>query len=488
VRHGSPYWGNVYTSDTLGAEYELSLSYDRRDAYGRSDWRRFHGLDGIYLANQLQNVVGTGQGDATLTRITYNQGGEWRALPQPVDSNGNTIDCDVDNCQLNLHLTGKRNSGYQDDGDIFGPVLTHGRAIGLIIATGNIGNDLSQTLTDVNTYFSRDAGWTWVQIRNGSYVYEFADHGAIWLFANNIDATDTFFYTWNEGLTFSECSFTRDGPVEILNIIVDPSALSSTFVIHGYRNVDGDDIGYLATIDFSSFHERQCTTNDYEYWSPSDDRNDTQSNCLLGQSTTYTRRKRTSECFNGDTYEIEVQGKTCPCDRDDYECDYCYEDIGGHCSKVQDCVPDPPTCNNGYYSVSRGYRIVAGDQCNISTGLDLTPQQFACTSSSGVIGSSSDAIPSSHKISAGIIVLILFFILLVIGVIVGGLYYLNKKKNLMGNLPNTWKWDKLRGDNTSTALDEDLLEAREAQTLDDHEIEQKLESKPKETDATLINL
>jgi len=342
---------------------------------------------------------------------------------------------------------------------------------------------------DVNTYFSRDAGWTWVQVGEGSYTYEFADHGALWLFTDNIDSTDSFIYSWNEGLNFSECQFTQNGDLEVSNVIVDPSSLSTAFVIHGYRTINGVDKGYLVSVDFSDFHERQCDDSDYEFWSPTDDKNDTTNNCLLGITRTYTRRKQTSECFNGATYEISTSVKQCPCDRDDYECDYCYENIGGHCSKVQDCTPDTPSCVNGYYSVSRGYRLVAGDNCSIADGLDLSPQQIACTSTTGVTGNptSSSTKPDSHGLSGGVIALILLMVLLVIGGAVGVLYYLNKKRNLWGNISNTWKWDKLGGNN-STALDEDLLEAREAETLDDHEIEKKLESKPKETDTTLINL
>ena len=40
----------------------------------------------------------------------------------------------------------------------------------------------------VNTYFSRDAGRTWEEIRKGSYIYEFGDHGALMILADNMQA------------------------------------------------------------------------------------------------------------------------------------------------------------------------------------------------------------------------------------------------------------------------------------------------------------
>jgi hypothetical protein len=51
--------------------------------------------------------------------------------------------------------------------------------IGLIMATGNVGHHLHSRQDEVNTYFSRDAGRSWEQIAEGSYIYEFGDHGAL---------------------------------------------------------------------------------------------------------------------------------------------------------------------------------------------------------------------------------------------------------------------------------------------------------------------
>jgi hypothetical protein len=64
---------------------------------------------------------------------------------------------------------------------------------------------------------SRDAGLSWTKIRDGTSIYEFADHGAIITFAENSQATSTISYTKDEGLNIIECTFTNN-PVEITSI------------------------------------------------------------------------------------------------------------------------------------------------------------------------------------------------------------------------------------------------------------------------------
>jgi hypothetical protein len=51
--------------------------------------------------------------------------------------------------------------------------------IGLIIGTGNIGTHLTYQPDQVNTYLSRDGGKSWVELRKGSHIYEFGDHGGV---------------------------------------------------------------------------------------------------------------------------------------------------------------------------------------------------------------------------------------------------------------------------------------------------------------------
>ena len=37
-----------------------------------------------------------------------------------------------------------------------------------------------------STYFSRDAGLSWDEVAKGSHIYEFGDHGALIVMANDV--------------------------------------------------------------------------------------------------------------------------------------------------------------------------------------------------------------------------------------------------------------------------------------------------------------
>ena len=64
--------------------------------------------------------------------------------------------------------------------------------------------------------------------------------------------------------------------------------------------------------------------SDYELWSPYDGRQ-SGGKCLLGHQVRYTRRRRASQCYNGEVYERVEFRKNCQCAEEDYECDFGYE-------------------------------------------------------------------------------------------------------------------------------------------------------------------
>ena len=211
-----------------------------------------------------------------------------------------------------------------------------------------------------------------------------------------------------------------DTPTEIENIVIEPLATSQVFVMYGTRGEQG----VLFQADFSNLHEPQCKgveqagdpSSDYELWSPSDGRPDG-SKCLLGHQVRYTRRRRAAACFNGQEYERSEFRKTCPCAEEDYECDCeparpahlapphpCIVSMAGDLPPTRVCVcasrrsadgyerstdtgpcvavmaiptGPPPECR-GTYTVSNGYRLVAGDTCDSSKGVDHLPTVKRC--------------------------------------------------------------------------------------------------------------
>jgi hypothetical protein len=270
-------------------------------------------LNGIYIANYYKDIFSLRNSDLK-SMVTFNNGGEWKPLIAPtVDSNGNVISCTG---ECNLHLYGDHKltpNGNSDLGD-FGPLHSKYNAIGMLVGTGNVGKYLNSD--EVNTYFSHDGGQIWSEVRKGSHIYEFGDHGSIVVMAKNKQDTNRLLYTWNMGLSWKECRFTDNSQLQVIDIISEPFNTAQNFVIHGIKQQNGKEVGVLIHLDFNNLHQRPCNDTDYEQWSPSDMAG---RNCFLGQKTIYTRRKRDAECFNPVTYEPEQKIGICECSQQDYE-------------------------------------------------------------------------------------------------------------------------------------------------------------------------
>jgi len=147
--------------------------------------------------------------------------------------------------------------------------------------------------------------------------------------------------------------------------------------------------------------------------------------------------------------------------------DYCFQKFGSFCSLDPECtvqVGPPEDCNDVYY-VSQGYRLVPGTKCDVNTGLNLLPKKMKCPSKQDT--------QTKEGISGGMVALI---VILVLGAMVifgiGGWFFLKKKNfgNFFGNEPKTFQMYE----SGNTALDDDLLESKEAEPLDEETIEQTL--------------
>eukprot|EP00960_Hanusia_phi_P077226 768667-Hanusia_phi.AAC.8 len=378
-------FANVYMSGPEGSSYTLSLRAVVKDYRGLSDFERINGVDGVYIANvadtsvepELKLFGGLQAEDGmvpTKTVISFDKGAMWKDLPPPAkDHLGRPIVCDG----CSLHLNGKT-SGF------LGPVYSSVSSTGLIMATGNVGHHLHRRQDEINTYFSRDAGRSWEQITKGSYIYEFGDHGALMIMANNREATNTIRYSWNEGLNWTDFKF-WEHHIEVENIITEPSGTSQIFILYGRRN----DKGVLMQLNFETLHERRCAginapgsdASDYEEWTPADALRS--GSCLLGRKVTYTRRKRAVQCFNGWDYDRRESKVNCECTRVDFECDFGFQmNEKKECARVPE-MPEvgfgaPQDCN-GYFVITKGYRRVPGDTCVGGTvASELEPVVQSC--------------------------------------------------------------------------------------------------------------
>lgn len=140
------------------------------------------GLEGIFLANEFL-TEGTDP-DAPVsadrvTKISFDLGGEWTRLSGPID----TACTANNNCWLNLQGITTSYSGR---------FYSEPTAIGILLGTGNTGRALTDRTDLLNTFMSRDAGWTWQLFRNGSHQYDITNHGGIVLMIDDIAPTRSF--------------------------------------------------------------------------------------------------------------------------------------------------------------------------------------------------------------------------------------------------------------------------------------------------------
>lgn len=237
------------------------------------------------------------------------------------------------------------------------------------MGTGNIGRTLRFEPDQTNTYISRDGGLSWLEAHKGAFIYEFGDHGGLILMADDLKKTVQVVFTWNEGQSWYDFDVSKI-PFEVDNIITEPNVTSTTFLMFGTRQ-EGEGVLYHMRFDALKFPTcrgvwaADSVSSDYETWTPSDGINTDK--CMLGRQITYTRRKKTSQCFNGEKFERPVERKKCSCTQEDYACEIGFMRAIGSTECTfggADMMPAsmaPAVCSSQY--LVPAYRKVPGDQC-----------------------------------------------------------------------------------------------------------------------------
>ncbi|KAI8370594.1 uncharacterized protein BYT42DRAFT_617135 [Radiomyces spectabilis] len=362
--HKGSEYGNIFTSNSNGTYFVLSLENANRNELGIVDFEKMQGIEGIALANKVTNPSRANGGDPKklATVKTADAGAHWVPLDPPeVDSNGKKYNCHGNPCSLHLHAYSER----KNTRDLF----STSSAVGLMVGVGNVGSDLLP-YRDGDMFLTRDAGKTWFEVYKGAHLWEFADQGALLILVDDEDATNSVKYTTNEGLSWNVYEFAKKNEkVKVDDIITQPDGTSQKYVLFGTERGTGKYVGYH--IDFSAIHPTKCkldldhpNDDDFELWSPEDTRGEA---CLFGRETKYYRRIRDHDCYIGERLvQPREEVRNCTCTQEDFECDFNYvRDKNNKCVLVPGLSALVPECDGtiDFFYEPTGYRKIAASTC-----------------------------------------------------------------------------------------------------------------------------
>ncbi|CAG8720980.1 25965_t:CDS:10, partial [Gigaspora rosea] len=356
-------WGNILKSNSNGTDFVHSLEFANRDEKGFVDFEKIRGIDGIAIANIVSNVDELNMGGTRKklrSKITFNDGSTWKPLTIPErDSDGKPYDCKGD-CSLHLHGYTERQN-HRDD-------FSSSSAVGLVMGVGNVGNYLTPYL-DGDTFLTRDAGKTWIEVRKGAHMYEFGDQGSILVMVDDEEPTDRFLYSFNEGGSWQEYNLTQSKErVKVYDITAYPSDVSSKFLLRGsYENNWSKEVYVLGD------------DSDFEEWTPSHSEG---TECLFGKKIKYDRKISGRICHIDKAKQPKVEDDVCSCTIQDYECDYNYIRNGELCelapnvnleySRKEQCANGETYC----------YRKIPISNCSGGQDFAEIKQQFCPRASS----------------------------------------------------------------------------------------------------------
>ncbi|CAG8518000.1 12256_t:CDS:10 [Gigaspora margarita] len=333
--------GENFTEAKFPLSMQIIKNFANRDEKGFVDFEKIRGIDGIAIANIVSNVDELNMGGTRkklISRITFNDGSTWKPLTIPErDSDHKPYYCKGD-CSLHLHgYTERRN--HRD-------AFSSSSAVGLVMGVGNVGNYLTP-YSDGDTFLTRDAGKTWIEVRKGAHLYEFGDQGSILVMVDDEEPTDRFLYSFNEGGSWQEYDLTQSKErVKVYDITAYPSDVSSKFLLRG------------------SYESN---------WSK--------------EVIKYYRKFSDRICHIDKVKQPKVEDDMCSCTIQDYECDYNYIRKGESCELAPNVNLEysrKEQCANGetYWYHSSGYRKIPISNCSSGRDFAEIEQQYCPRASS----------------------------------------------------------------------------------------------------------
>uniref|UniRef100_A0A7M4F0H0 Sortilin related VPS10 domain containing receptor 3 n=1 Tax=Crocodylus porosus TaxID=8502 RepID=A0A7M4F0H0_CROPO len=341
---------NLYISDIRGVYFTLALENVKssRGLEGNIiiDLYEVAGIKGVFLANKKIE-------DQIKTFITYNKGRDWRLVQAPdTDLRGDPVQCQMPFCSLHLHLQISENP-YTS-----GSISSKETAPGLLVATGNIGSELSYA--DIGMFVSSDGGNSWRQIFEEEYNVWYLDWGgALVAMKHTSMPIRHLWVSFDEGRSWSKYSFTPT-PLFVDGSLVDPGIETQIMTIFGHFSLRSE--WQLVKVDYKSIFSRRCNKDDYQTWHLHNQGEP----CVMGERKIYKKRKPGAQCALGRDYSRTVVSEPCVCADGDFD-DYGYERHSNN-----QCVPafwfNPSSlskdCSFGQsYLNSTGYRRIVSNNC-----------------------------------------------------------------------------------------------------------------------------
>uniref|UniRef100_A0A8C3JFA0 VPS10 domain-containing receptor SorCS3 n=1 Tax=Calidris pygmaea TaxID=425635 RepID=A0A8C3JFA0_9CHAR len=336
---------NLYISDTRGVYFTLALENVKssRGLEGNIiiDLYEVAGIKGIFLANRKID-------DQIKTFITYNKGRDWRLLQAPdTDLRGDPVVCQLPFCSLHLHLQLSENP-YTS-----GSISSKETAPGLLVATGNIGSELSYT--DVGVFISSDGGNSWRQIFEEEYNVWFLDWGGALVAMKRTSVPIRHMWvSFDEGRSWSKYSFTST-PLFVDGSLVDPGIETQIMTVFGHFSLRSE--WQLVKVDYKSIFNRRCNKDDYQTWHLHNQGEP----CVMGERKIYKKRKPGVQCSLGRDYSQSVVSEPL-CDFGDF----CRLHSNNQCVPAFWFSPSSLSkdCSIGQsYLNSTGYRRIVSNNC-----------------------------------------------------------------------------------------------------------------------------
>uniref|UniRef100_A0A3Q3MYC9 Sortilin related VPS10 domain containing receptor 3b n=1 Tax=Mastacembelus armatus TaxID=205130 RepID=A0A3Q3MYC9_9TELE len=344
---------SLYISDSPGVYFTLSLE-NLRTSRGPAgnllvDFYKVEGINGMYLANKLVD-------EHIKTFITYNKGQTWALLPAPATD-------------YVLYWNPMTENPYTS-----GPITSKKSVPGVIVATGNIGTELSST--HLGMFITSDAGNSWRQIFDEEHNIWFLDNGGALLAV--LHAATPIRHLWislDEGKKWDRHSFSL-APLYVDGVLMEPESDNHIITFFGHFSHRSE--WQLIKIDYKGLFSRRCMDGDYQTWHL----HNKGELCVMGEKQIFMKRRPGNRCMLAQDYSRIYSSEPCLCTAYDFECDYGWErQADGKCSPAFWFNPNgaAKSCSTSQsFLNSTGYRKVLANNCKEGGRNVYSPRRQPC--------------------------------------------------------------------------------------------------------------